>query len=595
MQSRCRPWSCQGNQARRLTPFDTRVQTHECTHWTWECTSLKYIKTHLINILSSSSILEYTLLLLRFYSPCQLPTNGSGHHFKILRNRLRLSSLLGIWNYFHTVSSIHHIVILRQKNTLPPSSHGYATRNEEGSWNFFFLPLRWWLRWDTNVSILSSSTASASSCDQNREGGKVLVKTSAYSAFLSNPPKCFFKALFIGTELGQLLQSMSEAKSALKGLENNKCDQGRLKNCLPIPYVPIEMDESEKNAKPSVQKIMLPGNSQFSVQVWTGNGTDEQFLLHTIEARDACVRKGFFNDYSNHDDCENKFVEKLAKLHSKDPEDLEATSASELRLEIKKCKRICANSVKKKLEAAKSIFSTYTSLLGPKVRPHWEAILSQQVNCDPWKDLQGVSCTPACEKSITTFNDCVTYHLLTVFTNYAAERQKLYISNQLRKPNKVTIKVFSQRVQQLNSYLQHLPCLFDSTLATTKTSKSYHMMMPTWLVSFCRCVRQAGLISTALWNDTCHKTQGVFYLSSKRLRSVIQARPWLLNCPETRKQGITRHPASARVGDMVPLTPREFLARMREPRNIAAYVRSMGVHTLLIIRASVVSTRRMAS
>ena len=274
----------------------------------------------------------------------------------------------------------------------------------------------------------------------------------------------------MGTTLGQNLQIMSKDKTT-KGLKNKECERGRMIKRPPISYIPIDMDESGKHQKPLIQKILLPDGSQFSVPMWTGNGNDEQFLLHTIMARDACARKGLFDDYSEAVLRLKKTVEKLETLHDIELESLDATAASETRVEKKKTKRIRVLTVKKKIEIAESMFSTYTGLLGPEAKPHLDSIVAQQVNCDKWKNLQGVIQSPALEKSISAFNDCVTYHLLTCFTNDAAERQKLYMTHSLRKPNKVTIRVFVQRVQQLNSYLQHLPCLYDSAWATGNTKQ----------------------------------------------------------------------------------------------------------------------------
>ena len=64
-----------------------------------------------------------------------------------------------------------------------------------------------------------------------------------------------------------------------------------------------------------------------------------------------------------------------------------------------------------------------------------------------------------------------TFHLLTVFCNDAAKAQRYYISNGLKKPNRVPIRQFVQRVQQLNDYLELLPCLYQSNQATPATKK----------------------------------------------------------------------------------------------------------------------------
>ena len=74
-----------------------------------------------------------------------------------------------------------------------------------------------------------------------------------------------------------------------------------------------------------------------------------------------------------------------------------------------------------------------------------------------------------------SFMNCFTFHFLVVFPSDAAETQRFYISNGLKKPNRVPIRQFVQRVQQLNGYLNLLPCLFYSKHATklTKAVKAF--------------------------------------------------------------------------------------------------------------------------
>ena len=51
----------------------------------------------------------------------------------------------------------------------------------------------------------------------------------------------------------------------------------------------------------------------------------------------------------------------------------------------------------------------------------------------------------------------------------------LYISNGLKKPHRVPIQQLVQRIQQLNGYLDLLPCLYysDRTTKLTKVIKSF--------------------------------------------------------------------------------------------------------------------------
>ena len=56
-----------------------------------------------------------------------------------------------------------------------------------------------------------------------------------------------------------------------------------------------------------------------------------------------------------------------------------------------------------------------------------------------------------------------------VFTSNAAEQQRFYISNVLKKPVRVPVRHFFQHVKQLNGYLVHLPSLYNSPRAIAQT------------------------------------------------------------------------------------------------------------------------------
>jgi hypothetical protein len=59
------------------------------------------------------------------------------------------------------------------------------------------------------------------------------------------------------------------------------------------------------------------------------------------------------------------------------------------------------------------------------------------------------------------FNDCVMFHLLTVFPINAAEQEKYYITNVLKKPQLVNVRQFVCQVEQLNAYIAQMPCFLQ--------------------------------------------------------------------------------------------------------------------------------------
>ncbi len=82
----------------------------------------------------------------------------------------------------------------------------------------------------------------------------------------------------------------------------------------------------------------------------------------------------------------------------------------------------------------------------------------EQTETDSFKDLQGVSRKSPRGCSQESFNNCIMFHLLTVFPNNAAEQKKYYLSNLLKKPQRVGVHQFVQPIEQLNAHVAQLPC-----------------------------------------------------------------------------------------------------------------------------------------
>jgi hypothetical protein len=110
-------------------------------------------------------------------------------------------------------------------------------------------------------------------------------------------------------------------------------------------------------------------------------------------------------------------------------------------------------------------FELYRNLLSGKARQPRDKIIQAQMTKCTWEDIHGVTHDKTPTKTWDSFVECVTFHLQQVFRHDAGEALKYYIMNTLRKPNRVPINQFLVRVEQLNSYLKMLPCLYYSPSA----------------------------------------------------------------------------------------------------------------------------------
>ncbi len=119
--------------------------------------------------------------------------------------------------------------------------------------------------------------------------------------------------------------------------------------------------------------------------------------------------------------------------------------------------------------AASKMFAFYLNLLFPESKYAWNKIVSEQMESNPFVNLQGISLEGPRGMSCKLFNHCIMFHLLTVFPINTAEQEKYYATNVLKKPQRVDVRQFVCRVEQLNAYIAQMPCFYYSPHANVST------------------------------------------------------------------------------------------------------------------------------
>ncbi len=84
----------------------------------------------------------------------------------------------------------------------------------------------------------------------------------------------------------------------------------------------------------------------------------------------------------------------------------------------------------------------------------------------PYIDLQGILLKEPREMSHQSFVDCIMFHLLAMFPINAAEQERFYLTNVLKKPQHVSVHQFVHCVEQLNAYIVQMPCFYNSPSAS---------------------------------------------------------------------------------------------------------------------------------
>ncbi len=288
----------------------------------------------------------------------------------------------------------------------------------------------------------------------------------------------------------QGLHTMSLAKSVPEGLKPQECKRTKLCESPPIPYIPKKDKVQEEIARlRNLQiKTSLENNMTLNFPVSHENGRREAFLMHVTGVLDAIKKRAHFKDYDKaqkaHDEakkavelaeaglallngtsagtkknCKKKALAKakeaakeaLAKFPDPKSEAKEAEEATKLtkdtmkagfQVDLEKAKQAQETTKGTMTIATSEMFAFYLNLLSRESKYPWNKIISKQMESNPYVNLQGVSLEGPRGMSHESFSNCIMFHLLTAFSINAAEQEKYYVTNVLKKPQRVNVRQF---------------------------------------------------------------------------------------------------------------------------------------------------------
>ncbi len=228
--------------------------------------------------------------------------------------------------------------------------------------------------------------------------------------------------------------------------------------------------------------------------------------------------------------------------------------------------------------AASKLFTFYLNLLSPESKYSWNKIVGNQMESDPYVNLQGDVLEGPRGMSCDSFNNCMMFHLLTVFPINADEQEKYYISNILKKSQRINVRQFVQRVEQLNAYIPQMPCFYYSPNANANTKPKN--------VPFTEAELRAHVLRMCpiQWQDQYNMNKkGMMPMDMRSLlthwmqlnaSAPMRRANWILLRNPTSLPIIERKGRNA----LVPIL-RSGFPRKSALRRIANYARSMGAHT----------------
>jgi len=92
-------------------------------------------------------------------------------------------------------------------------------------------------------------------------------------------------------------------------------------------------------------------------------------------------------------------------------------------------------------------------------------------NRDTWEGVNGKMYQGPRMRTWKSLTDCIELHKLTVLPTDAAEKQRFYVQQVVRKPQRVTIRQYMSRMGVLNDYIANLPSIYYSSKTVASTVK----------------------------------------------------------------------------------------------------------------------------
>jgi hypothetical protein len=123
------------------------------------------------------------------------------------------------------------------------------------------------------------------------------------------------------------------------------------------------------------------------------------------------------------------------------------------------------------VKQAQKAYKLFCCFVVGKAQTQWDRIVNKMHTKNPWIDVNGKSNKGIRVKSWISFMDCIKLHKLTIFPADAAEKQRYYMQQTIKKPQRVTVRQFVSRMIVLNDCLTYLPMVFDSLMAIAGTKK----------------------------------------------------------------------------------------------------------------------------
>jgi hypothetical protein len=265
---------------------------------------------------------------------------------------------------------------------------------------------------------------------------------------------------------------MSTSLKSPDGLKDAECKKGQLSHWPPIQYVTV-VDFLTPKEEPQLFKVKLPDASHLSIPIYS-QGNNKEYLVHIVAVLCIIEQKGLPKK------CRvlakavvrrSEALKNLQEAAGSQETVLTSVDVTACKVEIEQTQQMLQESQKAHNKAIAKTYVQLRSLLPGDAQSQWDCVCHKMHERDSWAAVNGQVTKGGHPRTWTSFLDCLELHKLTVFSADAAKKQRFYIQQAVRKPQRATVQQHISRMGVLNDYIKHLPTLKDSSKAVLTMKK----------------------------------------------------------------------------------------------------------------------------
>jgi hypothetical protein len=225
--------------------------------------------------------------------------------------------------------------------------------------------------------------------------------------------------------------------------------------------------------EPQVFKVKLPDESHLSMPIYS-YGNNEEYLAHIVAVLRIIDQKGLPKKcrmLAKAVERRSGVLRNFLKATGSQDTVLTNVDVQACKVEIEQAQQMLQEAQKAHNKAITETYEQLRNLLSNDAQSQRSCICCKMHEHDSWAGVKGQVTKGRRPQTWMSFQDCLELHKLTVFSADKATRQRFYIQQAVRKPQRAPVQQHILQMGVLNDYIKHLPTLKDSSKAVPTRKK----------------------------------------------------------------------------------------------------------------------------